>query len=101
MARIFNRLIFVKMDSMSGCDIRLVSTFPPKDSTLQYKNAYTSEITFLALVPWETVHKNIETVHKYIETVHKYIERIYTNIEIVHKYIETVHKYLETIYKNI
>ena len=94
MARIFNRLIFVKMDSMSGCDIRLVSTFPPKDSTLQYKNAYTSEITFLALVPWETVHKNIETVHKYIE-------RIYTNIEIVHKYIETVHKYLETIYKNI
>ena len=26
------------MDSMSGCDIRLVFTFPPKDSTLQYKN---------------------------------------------------------------
>ena len=25
------------MDSMSGCDIRLVFTFPPKDSTLQYK----------------------------------------------------------------
>ena len=36
------------MDSMSGCDIRLVFTFPPKDST---KNAYTSEITFLALLP--------------------------------------------------
>ena len=38
------------MDSMSG-DIRLVFTFPPKDST---KNVYTSEIaeiTFLALVP--------------------------------------------------
>ena len=35
---------------MSGCDIRLVLTFPPKD-TLQYKNAYTFEITFLALVP--------------------------------------------------
>ena len=39
------------MDSMSGCDIRLVFTFPPKDSTVQYKNDYTSEITFLALVP--------------------------------------------------
>ena len=30
-------IIFVKMDSMSGCDIRLVFIFPPKDSTLQYK----------------------------------------------------------------
>ena len=37
---------------MSGCDIRPMFTFPPKDSTLQYKNAYTSEKTFLALVPW-------------------------------------------------
>ena len=25
------------MDSMSGCDIRLVFTFPPKENTLQYK----------------------------------------------------------------
>ena len=25
------------MDSMSGCDIRLVFTFSPKDSVLQYK----------------------------------------------------------------
>ena len=25
------------MDPMSGCDIRVVFTFPPKDSTLQYK----------------------------------------------------------------
>ena len=25
------------MDSMSGCDIRLVFTLPPRDSTLQYK----------------------------------------------------------------
>jgi len=39
------------MDSLSGCDIRLVFTFPPKDSTVQYKNDYTSDITFLALVP--------------------------------------------------
>ena len=30
-------IIFVKIDSMSGFDIRLVFTFPPKDSTLQYK----------------------------------------------------------------
>ena len=46
--------ILMKIDSMSGCDIRLVFTFPPKDSTLQTqykKNAHTSEITFLALVP--------------------------------------------------
>ena len=42
---------FVKMDPMSGFDIRLVFTFPPKDRRLSIKNAYTSEITFLALVP--------------------------------------------------
>ena len=30
-----SEIIFVKMDSMSGCGIRLVLTFPPKDSTLQ------------------------------------------------------------------
>ena len=44
-----SQIIFVKTDSMSGCDIRLVFTFPPKE------NAYTSEITFLALVPWYNV----------------------------------------------
>ena len=32
-------IIFVKIDSMSGFDIRLVFTFPPKDSTLQYKKS--------------------------------------------------------------
>ena len=39
------------MDPMSGFDIRLVFTLPPRDSTLQLKDAYTSEITFLALHP--------------------------------------------------
>ena len=34
------------MDPMSDCDIRLLFTLPPRDST---KYAYTSEITFLAL----------------------------------------------------
>ena len=34
-------IIFVKMDSMSDCDIRPVFTFPPKDSTLQYKKMCT------------------------------------------------------------
>ena len=39
------------MDPMSDFYIRLVFTLPPIDSTLQYKDAYTSEITFLALNP--------------------------------------------------
>ena len=39
-----------KMGPMSGFDICLVFTLPPRDSTLQYKR-YTSEITFLALQP--------------------------------------------------
>ena len=38
-----------KMDLMSGFGIRLVFTLPPRDSTLQSKDAYTSEMTFLAL----------------------------------------------------
>ena len=41
MTRIFHRLFFVKIDSMSGCDIRLVFTFPPKDSTLCSKKMRT------------------------------------------------------------
>ena len=52
MTRIFHWFFMWKMDPMSGFDIRLVFTLPPKDSTLQYKiSVYTSEITFLALVP--------------------------------------------------
>ena len=34
---------------MADCDIRLVFTFPPEDSI----------ITFLALVPWIDVEKNM------------------------------------------
>ena len=39
------------MDPISGFDIRLVFTLPPRDSTLQYKRCVHSEITFLALHP--------------------------------------------------
>ena len=37
MTRIFHWLFMGKMDPMSGFDIRLVFTLPPRDSTLQYK----------------------------------------------------------------
>ena len=37
MTRIFHWFFMWKMDHMSGCDIRLVFTLPPRDSTLQYK----------------------------------------------------------------
>ena len=37
------------MDSMAGYEIRLVFTFPPKGSTLQYKNCVrTSEIILIS-----------------------------------------------------
>ena len=50
-------LIFYVKDGFNvrlwhGCDIRLVFTLPPRDSTLQYKRYYNSEITFLTLHPW-------------------------------------------------
>ena len=37
MTRIFYWFFMWKMDPMSGCDIPLVFTLPPRDSTLQYK----------------------------------------------------------------
>ena len=37
MTRIFHKFFMWKVDPMSGCDIRLVFTLPPRDSTLQYK----------------------------------------------------------------
>ena len=37
MTRIFHWFYMWKMDHMSGCDIRLAFSLPPRDSTLQYK----------------------------------------------------------------
>ena len=37
MTRIFHWFFMWNIDPMSGCDIRLVFTLPPRDSTLQYK----------------------------------------------------------------
>ena len=37
MTRIFHWFFMWKMDPMSSCNIRLVFTLPPRDSTLQYK----------------------------------------------------------------
>ena len=47
---------------MSGFDIRLVFTLAPRDSTLQTKDVYTSEMTFLALHPWIKVIKETSLV---------------------------------------
>ena len=58
---------FVKMDSMSGCGIRLLFTFRPKTVHCSTKNAYTSEITFLALVPSDRrSNPNLETSTRFI-----------------------------------
>ena len=56
MTRIFHWFFMWKMDPMSGFDIRLVFTLPPKDSYFSTKDEYTSEITFLALNPWIYAH---------------------------------------------
>ena len=37
MTRIFHWFLMWKINPMSGCDIRLVFTLPPRDGTLQYK----------------------------------------------------------------
>ena len=38
-------------------DPMLQATLPPRDSTLQCKRCYTTEITFLALQPWFYTYK--------------------------------------------
>ena len=47
----FTDFFMWKMDPMSGCNIRLVFTLPPRDSTLQYNRCVHFWITFLALHP--------------------------------------------------
>ena len=64
---------------MSGCDIRLVLTFPPKDITLQYKNAYTSEITFFALVPCFIRSLN-NSIIRLFEQLHAYSDFFLKNL---------------------
>ena len=65
-----------KMDPMSGCNIRLVFTLPPRDSIhCSTKDAYTSEITFLSLHPWSS--RNFEFVS---ECFHKNYKTVFTEI---------------------
>ena len=47
--RIFYWFFMWKLDPMSGCDILPVFTLPPETVHCSTKDAYTSEITFLAL----------------------------------------------------
>ena len=64
------------MDSMSGCDIRLVFTFPPKDSTLQYKkcvhlwNSFPCistliDLTLLGLLVYSNILSNGKRISKW------------------------------------
>ena len=54
MTRIFHWFFMWKMDHMSGFDIRLVFTLPPRDSTLQYKRCVHFWNNFLCItsLPW-------------------------------------------------
>ena len=45
------------MDPMSGCDISLVLHYRSETVHCSTKDAYTSEITFLALQPWCSVNR--------------------------------------------
>ena len=49
MTRIFHWLFMWKMDPMSGFDIRLKFTLPPRDSTLQYKRCLLLWNNFLCI----------------------------------------------------
>ena len=46
------------MDPMSGCETRLVFTFPPKDSTLQYKKCVHLWNNFPCISTWAQPNEN-------------------------------------------
>ena len=54
-----SKIIFVKMDSMSGCDIRLVFSFPPKDSTQQYKKCVHLWNNFPCIITLDQIHDHL------------------------------------------
>ena len=64
MNRIFHWFFMRKMNPMSGCDIRLVFTLPPRDSTLQYKRCvhlwnnfpYITPLTGITFL-WDKFHR--------------------------------------------
>ena len=64
MTRIFHWFFMWKMDPMSGFDIRLVFTLPPKDSTLQYKKCVHLWNNFpcISTLVYASFH-NIYTLH--------------------------------------
>ena len=50
MTRIFHGIFLGKMDPLSGFNIRLVFTLPPRDSTLQYKRCVHLWINFFCTI---------------------------------------------------
>ena len=63
MTRIFHRFFMWKMDPTSGCDIRLVFTLPPRDTTLQYKRCVHLWNNFPCIITLQT--KNICFISKF------------------------------------
>ena len=57
MTRLFHRLFLWKWISCQALTSVLCLLFRPKTVHCSTKNAYTSEITFLALVPWDFLFK--------------------------------------------
>ena len=61
------------MNPMPGFDIRLVFTLPPRDSLhCSTKDVYTSEITFLALHPWEIVAVQFSELGTFVLDTHNH-----------------------------
>ena len=64
MTRIFHWFFMWKMDPMSGCDIRLVFTIPPRDSTQIWRIRYGDSWSIFLGHATRNIHGEWEAVEK-------------------------------------
>ena len=92
MSRIFHWLFMWKMDPISGFDICLVFTLPPRDSTLQYKRCVHFWNNFHCITNYEYRAENFKMVDIEINACSSLFLNIKTNL-ISYLYPKTCKKF--------
>ena len=80
-----------KMDPMSGFDIRLVFTLPPRDSTMQYKRCVHLWNNFPCIITLFLVHTNVWRVKYYLTLYLKSFMLLYNRAHLCPFKIYTSH----------
>ena len=95
------------MDPMSGCDIRLVFTFPPRDSTLQYKrcvllwNDFCCIITLAQTFYMDRLSRHIVSRHAMLRFHVMFFDWHLTHGHLLHSGVKFYNSYRNTPILNI